>query len=40
MQPQNGDCYQFPSLELDSCPRFAPESFPLRVKLMPLNNLV
>src|ERR1017187_8698658 len=23
-QPQNGDCYQFPSLELDSWPRFAP----------------
>ena len=22
--PQNGDCYQFLPLELDSCPRFAP----------------
>src|ERR1035441_2398095 len=25
-KPQNGDCYQFPSLELDSCPRFAPQA--------------
>ena len=23
-QPQNGDCHQFPPLELDGCPRFAP----------------
>ena len=24
--PQNGDCYQFPPLELDSRPRFARDS--------------
>ena len=23
-EPQNGDCHQFPPLELDGCPRFAP----------------
>jgi hypothetical protein len=26
--PQNGDCYQFPPLELDSCPRFALNATP------------